>query len=630
MLESMTYKPTHLKSALTGALGAVAMTILFASPAHAASEKIIYNDWQHRIIAINPDGTGKYILGIGDEPKLSPDGKQILFNGYAAGQLELYTMATDGTNVKLLTGDLSGSQGYGNWSPDGSKIAYFNNVNGVYGMYTMNSDGTNPKKFSWTPSIPRWLGAKLVFEDETSTGTQIATINSDGTDLVYLTTGNGGNRSPVGSPDGSRLAWRAAGALTTMKPDGSDKQIIVPAPAGSGTYDIDWSPDSSMLVYPDNGGLTKASVDQRTTEHLQVDNNGMIYPDWGKFDPPSPIGIDAPALTAWSPTNQPLLTWTSVAGAVQYSVFRDGGFVGTTSDTSYVDSDSLGDASYSYTVVASDVLGNVSEASMPVVVVVDTTVPILSSLGWTSNPLMAGQPTTLSATTVDARADVSRVQYRLDNGSLQSMTYDPGTNSWKAILGSTLVANTYVVDVVATDYAGNISAALTDILVVYNAANGYLVGHEWLTPTTSDVLPIVLDAPTNTNVPPAKMVIGLTNVKSATASTAASGSFDVQYVIKQNRDEFSLSSTQIDWLVIADATHASVLGHADLVKYVAGVMTVVKGVSVRMDLTLGGNGSADRVSLKVYEPGVSSPSGTPSWMINEPVDARQSRLMIKQ
>jgi TolB protein len=58
------------------------------------------------------------------------------------GDLEIYVMNADGTNLKKLTNNSIGAQ-YPVWSPDGQRIAFAAIKDG--GIYTMNADGTNLK-----------------------------------------------------------------------------------------------------------------------------------------------------------------------------------------------------------------------------------------------------------------------------------------------------------------------------------------------------------------------------------------------------------------------------------------------------------------------------------------------------
>src|SRR5690606_41707755 len=57
------------------------------------------------------------------EATLSPDGETILFTSLKDGDLDIYTMKTDGSNVRRLTNS-EGYDGGAFFSPDGSKIVY--------------------------------------------------------------------------------------------------------------------------------------------------------------------------------------------------------------------------------------------------------------------------------------------------------------------------------------------------------------------------------------------------------------------------------------------------------------------------------------------------------------------------
>ena len=57
------------------------------------------------------------------EGVLSPDGKRIVFTSLKDGDLEIYTMNADGTDVRRLT-NTPGYDGGAWWSPDGKQIVY--------------------------------------------------------------------------------------------------------------------------------------------------------------------------------------------------------------------------------------------------------------------------------------------------------------------------------------------------------------------------------------------------------------------------------------------------------------------------------------------------------------------------
>jgi len=328
----------------------------------------------------------------------------------------------------------------------------------------------------------------------------------------------------------------------------------------------------------------------------------------------------------------PVLHWTSESPNDHkidaYVVYRDGGQIagGIVSDPPAVTETFIDEAAlpgtHTYTLVGVDDGQTESLHSQPVSIMVpspDMTPPTVGTPTWSSNPLLQGQNTTLSVPATDNLSGVASVQYSVNGGAAQAMTFDAPSNTWQATFGSTLAANTYNISVTATDEAGNTSPAVTDILAVYTPSNGYVTGHAKLVPTTLDTLPIARDTSNN----PTKLVLGFTNV-----TAPASGSFDMDYSIKNNKNEFLISSTGINWVVVQDNLHASVLGHGDLTTYVNGVKTVTQNVAVRFDITLGTGGAPDQIAIKIYSPGVNPNTGSPAYVISDTVVASGSNLMI--
>jgi len=331
--------------------------------------------------------------------------------------------------------------------------------------------------------------------------------------------------------------------------------------------------------------------------------------------PSEPLG-----LTATSPTLQPVLTWTKgLSNGDTYNVYRDGVKIATTTDTTYTDT-SVSVGTYNYYVTGVNAVGESAPGeAITVVVKDDVAPPTVNNLSWGANPVQLGQNTTLNATVSDNKSGVSSVQYSIEGGTPQPMIYNASTGTWQATFGSNLAVNTYNVTVTATDNAGNASSGTTDVLAVYTTSNGYVTGHAKMLPTSNDTLPIALDSSNK----PAQIVLGFTNVTAPT-----SGSFDMNYVVKRNQDSFSLSSTSINWVLVSDNTHASVLGYADLTTYVAGTKNVTHNIPVRFDISVGSNGSQSQVVTSIFNAGDNPYLASPTYVINEPVTTNSSNLMI--
>ena len=90
-------------------------------------------------------------LGRVSEPKVSPDGKKVLF-GVATPDIkenksnsDLWLMDIDGKNARKLT-DLPTSVSNGVWMAGGSKIAYVcADADKIQQVWVMNADGTDAR-----------------------------------------------------------------------------------------------------------------------------------------------------------------------------------------------------------------------------------------------------------------------------------------------------------------------------------------------------------------------------------------------------------------------------------------------------------------------------------------------------
>jgi dipeptidyl aminopeptidase/acylaminoacyl peptidase len=166
------------------------------------------------------------------------------------------------------------------WAPDGRAIAWhvttcFNTLqcgpqNGIWvrgargapqhlmhdcfptgGCSTYGQTG-----FSWSPD-----GARLVYVQPERTGDALYVVKSDGTDRRLLASVIGENvRNLQWSPDGALIAYVQSGDLVAIRPDGSNRRVIAPAPA-QGEYA--WSPDGSRIALTSSGSDVRVDVVNR-------------------------------------------------------------------------------------------------------------------------------------------------------------------------------------------------------------------------------------------------------------------------------------------------------------------------------------------------------------------------------
>jgi dipeptidyl aminopeptidase/acylaminoacyl peptidase len=115
---------------------------------------------------MNADGSEQRALTRGHLPDWSPDGTHIAFESLRHGPLEIYTMDSDGDDVRRLTRTDTDNH-EPSWSPDGTRIMYVSN-RGVssdnYEIIVMDAnggdevnltnDGANDMGAAWRPIAP--------------------------------------------------------------------------------------------------------------------------------------------------------------------------------------------------------------------------------------------------------------------------------------------------------------------------------------------------------------------------------------------------------------------------------------------------------------------------------------------
>jgi len=185
-----------------------------------------------------------------EEPQQSAD--KIVFSSNKTGDYDLYLANLDGTNVTALLVSPTSDESTPTSSPDGQKIAFF-------------SDMTNPQQ-------------------------GIYTINIDGTNLEFLTSGN----YPTWSPDGQKIAFidyqpTIEGDIYTINPDGTDRRLINNQPTTKTLMPITWLGNEQIVYsYTPNpnapSSLYKILVTTNSTPEILVSNSRTNNYPCGSLD----------------------------------------------------------------------------------------------------------------------------------------------------------------------------------------------------------------------------------------------------------------------------------------------------------------------------------------------------------
>ncbi|MFN2525307.1 MAG: DPP IV N-terminal domain-containing protein [Actinomycetota bacterium] len=199
------------------------------------------------------------------QPAWAPDGRRIAFTRGSPlqGGADIYVMKHPGGAPKNLTKS-PGTVDFGAaWSPDGRYIAF-------------NSDQENPELIAWVLRVEP-QGDLFVME-------------ANGTNVVQLTSGPGGEISPSWSPDGRWIAFidTELQRVGLIHPDGSGRKVLSPGRGAGPVHSVAWSPDGQKIVYSTGDGDIWVATSEGTqqtnlTERSNAENTAPVWSPDGRY-----------------------------------------------------------------------------------------------------------------------------------------------------------------------------------------------------------------------------------------------------------------------------------------------------------------------------------------------------------
>lgn len=135
-----------------------------------------------RVYFVTPDGLSQPFETLGEHPSFSPTGKQMAVK-VCRPDCGIWIQNPDDSNPRQLTTE--GSDGLPAWSPDGKKIAFSRNVDGNVDIYTINIDGSNLQRLTTATgndSVPAWTpdSQQIVFRSTRNNVWQIFVMRANG------------------------------------------------------------------------------------------------------------------------------------------------------------------------------------------------------------------------------------------------------------------------------------------------------------------------------------------------------------------------------------------------------------------------------------------------------------------
>ena len=259
--------------------------------------------------AFTPLRSLQWTGGYADRPRVSPDGRFVVFSDAVAGPRDIHVVSVDGRMATRLT-DHPAEERSPVWSPDGRHVAFLSTRLGTEALWVVAVKDGQPagepvrvRDGMAGTTLRDWTPKGLVYgelartSDIYSVGLDPATLQPAGRpqQLPYGRTGR--NTIPVPSPDGRHLAFVSGSpaepsrryVVVLPEKGGSPREFVIPttrfAPGGLDPYDLRWFGDSTGLGFSgfDEHGLRSVfqlSLANGTWKVLPSPSDRQTFVEW--------------------------------------------------------------------------------------------------------------------------------------------------------------------------------------------------------------------------------------------------------------------------------------------------------------------------------------------------------------
>jgi Tol biopolymer transport system component len=245
------------------------------------------------ISIIDVDGSRAQVLTTNNltrdsEPAWSPDGSKIAFvrgfdptsqgvaNYSQCGPARIYVVEVDSLNSQPLNLTPQQTATDPSWSPDGTRIAFASNRDENFDIYSMASDGTDVQQLTQTEANE----AEPAWSPDGKTIAYVSGYLRADVTCGFIHTGRGD--SPI----------LASVDIYLMADDGSNQTRLTNT---ENNLEPTWSPDGASLAFVSFHGdgfeISVLDIYHKAAFHITSDSNFKSSPSWSRADPRSPIDM---------------------------------------------------------------------------------------------------------------------------------------------------------------------------------------------------------------------------------------------------------------------------------------------------------------------------------------------------